>query len=80
VDSVNIQRVRIGITGLACVLLVVLFAAAIVGFRNEDPAAANDSALANVADQPKDPLAELGVAPGGPPASDTPTQPASPNP
>lgn len=65
------QRVRIGITGLACVFLLVLLAAAIVGFRSEDNAGGNAasqvaaSGSENAASEPKDPLAELGVAPGG---------------
>jgi len=61
------QRVRIGITGLAVVFLVVLLAAAIVGFRAKERAGENNSvAGANASDAPPaDPLAELGVAPGG---------------
>jgi hypothetical protein len=63
------QRVRIGITGLACVFVVVLLAAAIVGFRSEDAGNAGSQMVAsgndNAASEPKDPLAELGVAPGG---------------
>ena len=57
------HRVRIGITGLACVLLLVLFAAAIVGFQTRDAARSDNLAATNneVAEQPKDPLAELGV-------------------
>ncbi|WP_340315031.1 hypothetical protein [Rhizorhabdus argentea] len=62
------QRVRIGITGLAVVFLVVLLAAAIVGFHSKDKAAdaSGSSAAANNSEAPPaDPLAELGVAPGG---------------
>lgn len=61
------QRVRIGITGLAVVFLVVLLAAAIVGFRAKERAGDTNSAIAgNGSDAPPaDPLAELGVAPGG---------------
>ena len=62
------QRVRIGITGLAVVFLVVLMAAAIVGFHSKE-AAGNASMSAGVSNAseapPADPLAELGVAPGG---------------
>jgi hypothetical protein len=67
------QRVRIGITGLACVFLVVFLAAAIVGFRSDDNSSLlnNISAAGNAAAaEPKDPLAELGVAPGGSTGSD----------
>ena len=61
------QRVRIGITGLAVVFLVVLLAAAIVGFRSKERSGeANMAAESeNSAKPPADPLAELGVAPGG---------------
>jgi len=66
------QRVQIGITGLAVVFLIVLLSAAVVGFRSDTPATANAAAeAANASDEPKDPLAELGVAPGGT-ASDKP--------
>jgi hypothetical protein len=61
------QRVRIGVTGLAVVFLVVLLAAAIVGFHSKDKAG-NASTVAgadNGSAPPADPLAELGVAPGG---------------
>ena len=47
-------RVRIGLTGLACVFLLVLIAAALFG---------NQRAVRRVV--PEEPLAELGVAPGG---------------
>jgi hypothetical protein len=68
------QRVRIGITGLACVLLVVLFAAAIVGFQTRDAARSDNLAATNneMVEAPKDPLAELGVAPGGASSGDKP--------
>ena len=68
------QRVRIGLMGLAVVFLLVLLAAAFFGvasggsdvLRPGDmsglaPMAANLAAPAD----PKEPLAELGVAPGG---------------
>ena len=73
------QRVRIGITGLAVVFLVVLLAAAVVGFHSKDSAGGNNasSAATNSSDAPADPLAELGVAPGGTAGSDSATQPAS---
>ena len=74
------QRVRIGLTGLACVFLLVLLAAAFFGFAKNEadlntPITANaassggaDSAAADAA--PKDPLAELGVAPGNDPGDE----------
>jgi hypothetical protein len=51
-------RVRIGLTGLACVFLLVLVAAALFG---------NQRAVRRVV--PEEPMAELGVAPGGAPSS-----------
>jgi hypothetical protein len=62
------QRVRIGITGLAVVFLIVLLAAAVVGFRSKDRGGeANQIAEGgnSTKSPPTDPLAELGVAPGG---------------
>jgi len=75
------QRVRIGITGLAVVFLVVLLAAAIVGFHAKDKSGNNAGALAagNSASTPADPLAELGVAPGGTAGDTSETQPHSTN-
>ena len=49
------QRVRIGLTGLACVFLLVLVGTASMG---SDAPAARPS-------QPEEPLAQLGIAPGG---------------
>lgn len=68
----RMQRVRIGLTGLSCVFLLVLLAAAFLGFANSEadraaPLTVNSaSAPANSTDVPNDPLAELGVAPGNP--------------
>ena len=62
------QRVRIGITGLAVVFLVVLLAAAIVGFHGKRQGGSESGAADTVnaiETPPADPLAELGVAPGG---------------
>lgn len=65
------QRVRIGLTGLACVFLLVLLAAALFGLSGEDelaPGNQGGNAAANqLAEVPREPLAELGVAPGNPP-------------
>jgi hypothetical protein len=68
------QRVRIGLTGLSCVFLLVLLAAAFLGFADRQAgsesvsmataAVSNEAVAADEA--PKDPLAELGVAPGNP--------------
>lgn len=74
--DVNIQRVRIGLTGLAFVFVVVLLAAVLTSPSEEQPItpttvqqqmssgpAASGSAPVEDA-LPKEPLAELGVAPG----------------
>ena len=70
------QRVRIGLTGLAFVFLLVLLGAVFTSPSNEEPITPNlietqlsggnqagPAAAANNA-EPKEPLAELGVAPG----------------
>lgn len=64
------QRVRIGLTGLAFVFVAVLLAAALVREPSaETPITANGAApqTSNTASQapPRDPLADLGVAPRG---------------
>ncbi len=66
------QRVRVGLTGLAAVFLLTLLAASIFSLLGQDEPhgakLAHDGNVANVAsaeDLPKEPLAELGVAPGG---------------
>lgn len=66
------QRIRIGLTGLAFVFILVLLATALVRPTAEAPLSENQieqqraglSAQANNSEQPKEPLAELGVAPG----------------
>lgn len=70
------QRVRIGLTGLAGVFVLVLFAAAFFGMVSDEPVVTTDdtgnviiigdgSGNSTVVDAPpKEPLAELGVAPG----------------
>lgn len=61
----RMQRVRVGLTGLAVVLLIIALAAAV--FRRVDDQAgvslANDSAKV-LPPSIDEPLAELGVAPG----------------
>ena len=61
--SERVQRVRIGLTGLAFVFLLVLLGTAIS--RSGDPPAnsLNAGATANGA-EPDEPLAQIGVAPG----------------
>lgn len=72
--SDGIQRVRIGLTGLAFVFVLVLLAAVFTSPSDEQPITPNSieqqangagpQANAAAADDPKEPLAELGVAPG----------------
>jgi hypothetical protein len=57
------QRVRIGLTGLAFVFLLVLLGAAVSRW-GEDSRPDNTVQDANAAAEPTEPLAELGVAPG----------------
>jgi hypothetical protein len=75
--GISVQRVRIGLTGLAFVFLLVLLGAVFTSPSAEEPItpnmietqltggnqAAAAAAAANQA-EPKEPLAELGVAPG----------------
>jgi hypothetical protein len=77
-DMDGVQRVRIGLTGLAFVFLLVLLAAIFTRASNETPITPNnvDPDLSEGASAgqplapppeaaaPKEPLAELGVAPG----------------
>jgi len=72
------QRVRIGLTGLACVFLLVLLGAIFVKFVRDGEAArtaqtasisSGGDMVANGADVPKEPLAELGITPGNVPTS-----------
>ena len=56
------QRVRIGLTGLAFVFLLVLLGAAVSRWGREEQPVTN--AAANEDIEPTEPLAELGVAPG----------------
>jgi hypothetical protein len=66
------QRVRIGLTGLAFVFVLVLLAAIFTSPSEEQPITANmieeqmkaGPAIGQAAAEPKEPLAELGVAPG----------------
>ncbi len=72
--SDGIQRVRIGLTGLAFVFVLVLLAAVFTSPSEEQPITPDSieqhangaGAQVNAAavDEPKEPLAELGVAPG----------------
>ena len=58
------QRIRIGLTGLAFVFLLVLLGAAISRWSTGEPPVNSAANLANNTAEPNEPLAELGVAPG----------------
>lgn len=55
------QRIRIGLTSLAVVFLIVLVASAITRASRTESSNAVSQATSN---EPSEPLAELGVAPG----------------
>jgi len=55
------QRIRIGLTGLAFAFLLVLLGSVISRSSHDDLNNATQQAAAN---EPSEPLAELGVAPG----------------
>jgi hypothetical protein len=56
------QRIRIGLTGLAFAFLLVLLGSIISHSGRDDTA---NSATQATTNEPNEPLAELGVAPGG---------------
>jgi hypothetical protein len=65
------QRIRIGLTGLAFVFVLVLLGSVFRSASDEEPITANSlerqlspDASENSAEAPQEPLAELGVAPG----------------
>ena len=59
----RIQRIRIGLTGLAFVFLLVLLGTAI-SRSGDDPLASPAQNAALTTDEPNEPLAEIGAAPG----------------
>ena len=58
------QRIRIGLTGLAFAFLLVLLGS-VISRSGSNEAAANAAEQAEANAAPNEPLAELGVAPGG---------------
>ena len=70
----NMQRVRIGLTGLAFVFILVLLGAIFSRASDEQPITPNlidqqmspdnQGMVSDTESEPKEPLAELGVAPG----------------
>lgn len=63
-SSERIQRIRIGLTGLAFVFLLVLLGTAISRSSDDPPSAASSANGLSASAEPEEPLAELGVAPG----------------
>ncbi len=59
----RVQRVRIGLTGLAFVFVLVLIGAAITRW-SADPPTANQATTNVIPAEPNEPLAEMGAAPG----------------
>ena len=59
------QRIRIGLTGLAFAFLLVLLGSVISRSSRDD---ASNAAQQVAVNEPSEPLAELGVAPGAPEA------------
>lgn len=59
----RIQRIRIGLTGLAFVFLLVLLGTAI-SRSGEDPLARTTQNDLATPEEPNEPLAEIGAAPG----------------
>lgn len=59
----RMQRIRIGLTGLAFVFILVLLGTAI-SRSGEDPAASANPNANAVSSEPNEPLAEIGAAPG----------------
>lgn len=57
------QRIRIGLTGLAFAFLLILLGA-VISRSSRDNTAANAAEQNAEMNQPSEPLAELGVAPG----------------
>jgi len=59
----RVQRVRIGLTGLAFVFVLVLIGAAITNW-SVDPPTVNQAIANTIPAEPNEPLAEIGAAPG----------------
>lgn len=59
----RVQRVRIGLTGLAFVFVLVLIGAAISSW-SADPPTTNQVVANSTPAEPNEPLAEIGAAPG----------------
>ncbi|WP_425057209.1 hypothetical protein [Sphingomonas vulcanisoli] len=64
------RRVRVGLTGLACVFLLVMLATALISVAADRTGNLTNPAIN--ASAPAEPLAQLGVAPGNPTSDATP--------
>lgn len=78
------SRIRIGATGLAAIVVIVLLAASFSGTASNEPEltpeamaeqALTDGDPTPAEEMPQEPLAELGVAPGTGPIEDPVTEP-----
>lgn len=77
----GMQRVRVGLTGLAVVLLIVALATAVLRTVDQQVAGNDPAPSVDNADRSKDePLADLGVAPGAPAENASAPAPATPKP
>jgi hypothetical protein len=78
------QRVRVGLTGLAFVFLLVMLATAFLRMAGGTESGGSAAPVAGNSAAPNEPLAQLGVAPGNPPTSEAapakpaPAKPAAP--
>ena len=73
----RIQRIRIGLTGLAFVFLLVLLGTAISRSSDDGSGPPVQNELA-APDEPNEPLAEIGAAPGSMPDNEAEDQAAPP--
>jgi hypothetical protein len=86
----RLNRIRIGATGLATIVLIVLLAATFSGTASNEPeltpegiaeqAAQQQAGAETTEDRPQEPLAELGVAPGPGPTDGVVAEPAADSP
>lgn len=74
------QRIRVGLTGLACVFLIVMLAAAFLRMTGETPKADTPAQTTANEATPNEPLAQLGVAPGTSLSDSDAAAPATPAP
>ncbi len=76
----RMQRIRIGLTGLAFVFLLVLLGTAI-SRSSDDPLSPPSQNELATPEKPNEPLAEIGAAPGSPAAdNETAEEPAAKTP